>query len=281
MGLLHHGTVYARGLERDDDRAVQLPGFPLPRRRWCGGEPLCSQSCLHRGPRRRPRPLPFRVFSQNADDEPAHLEPGRARRRALRSLLSDRCDSGGRDDRCRNLHDRWFLGNDPTVPGCDLVLGPGSRMVAPPRRRRLGCRRRGPAVSEEPSVHGTECERHAPVHVVCWSRRNLHIECVGCLSDKGWDSIVAVPRWAYADAGDGMKKFATELRGKTVMTNDGQILGTIENFIVNTKSGKLSDVLVAPAENTPTKGLKTDPEGRIVLPFQGMRAVKDVVVMNL
>src|SRR5205823_8048374 len=113
------------------------------------------------------------------------------------------------------------------------------------------------------------------------SWRNLQIACVGCLSDKGWDAIGAVPRWAHTDAGDGMKKFATELRGKTVMTNDGQILGTIENFIVNTKSGKLSDVLVAPAENTPTKGLKTDPEGRIVLPFQGMRAVKDVVVMNL
>jgi sporulation protein YlmC with PRC-barrel domain len=86
---------------------------------------------------------------------------------------------------------------------------------------------------------------------------------------------------AHADVGDGMKKFATELRGKTVMTNDGQILGTIENFIVNTKSGKLSDVLVAPAENVPMKGMKTDPEGRIVLPFQGMKAVKDVVVMNL
>src|SRR5947208_5563274 len=78
-----------------------------------------------------------------------------------------------------------------------------------------------------------------------------------------------------------MKKFATELRGKTVMTNDGQILGTIENFIVNTKSGKLSDVLVLPAENVATKSMKTDPEGRLILPFQGMRAVKDVVVMNL
>jgi len=30
-----------------------------------------------------------------------------------------------------------------------------------------------------------------------------------------------------------------------------------------------------------TKGMKTDPEGRLILPFQGMRAVKDVVVMNL
>ncbi|HEY7589325.1 MAG TPA: PRC-barrel domain-containing protein [Thermoplasmata archaeon] len=78
-----------------------------------------------------------------------------------------------------------------------------------------------------------------------------------------------------------MKRFATELRGKTVMTNDGQILGTIDNFIVNTKSGKLSDVLVMPAENVAPKGFKKDPEGRLVLPFKGMRSVKDVVVMNL
>lgn len=86
---------------------------------------------------------------------------------------------------------------------------------------------------------------------------------------------------ALTTAGDGMKKFATELRGKTVMTNDGQLLGTIENFIVDTKTGKLSDVLVMPAENVPSKGFKVDPEGRLVLPFQGMRSVKDVVVMNL
>ena len=78
-----------------------------------------------------------------------------------------------------------------------------------------------------------------------------------------------------------MKKFATELRGKTVMTNDGQILGTIDNFIVNTKSGKLSDVLVLPAENAGSKGIKTDPEGRFILPFKGMHSVKDVVVMTL
>lgn len=83
------------------------------------------------------------------------------------------------------------------------------------------------------------------------------------------------------NTGDGMKKFASELKGKTVMTNDGQLLGTIENFIIDTKNGKLSDVLVMPAENVPSKGFKVDPEGRLVLPFQGMRAVKDVVVMNL
>ena len=77
-----------------------------------------------------------------------------------------------------------------------------------------------------------------------------------------------------------MRKFATELRGKTVMTNDGQILGMIENFIVDTRSGKVMDVLVIPAEEIETRLYKTDPEGRLILPFQGMQAVKDVVVVN-
>ena len=78
-----------------------------------------------------------------------------------------------------------------------------------------------------------------------------------------------------------MRKFATELRCKTVMTNDGQILGMIENFIMDTRSGKVLDVLVIPAEEIETRLYKTDPEGRLILPFQGMQAVKDVVVVNM
>lgn len=78
-----------------------------------------------------------------------------------------------------------------------------------------------------------------------------------------------------------MKKFATELRGKTVMTNDGQILGMIENFIVDTRTGKLMDVLVIPAEEIEPRLFKTDAQGRIVLPFTGMKAIKDVVVMDI
>ncbi|MFQ5909202.1 MAG: PRC-barrel domain-containing protein [Thermoplasmata archaeon] len=78
-----------------------------------------------------------------------------------------------------------------------------------------------------------------------------------------------------------MKKFATELRGKTVMTNDGQILGMIENFMIDTRSGKLHDVLVIPAEEIEIRLFKTDPQGRIVLPFTGMKAIKDVVVMDI
>jgi sporulation protein YlmC with PRC-barrel domain len=78
-----------------------------------------------------------------------------------------------------------------------------------------------------------------------------------------------------------MRKFITELKGKTVMTNDGQILGMIENFLIDTKSGELQNVLVIPAEEIEPKLFKTDSDGRLVLPFSEMRAVRDVVVMNI
>jgi sporulation protein YlmC with PRC-barrel domain len=78
-----------------------------------------------------------------------------------------------------------------------------------------------------------------------------------------------------------MKKFVTELRGKTVMTNDGKILGMIENFVVDTVSGQLLHVLVIPAEEIEPRLYKTDTQGRLVLPFTKMRSVRDVVVMDI
>ncbi|MEM2944132.1 MAG: PRC-barrel domain-containing protein [Methanomassiliicoccales archaeon] len=78
-----------------------------------------------------------------------------------------------------------------------------------------------------------------------------------------------------------MRKFITELKGKTVMTNDGQILGMIDNFVIDTSTGEIQHVLVVPAEEIETRLYKTDAQGRLVLPFSEMRAVRDVVVMNI
>jgi sporulation protein YlmC with PRC-barrel domain len=78
-----------------------------------------------------------------------------------------------------------------------------------------------------------------------------------------------------------MRKFLTELRGKTVMTNDGQILGLIENFVVDTQNGSIAHVLVQPNDDIEQRLFQTDASGRLVLPFKSMRAVKDVVVMEI
>jgi sporulation protein YlmC with PRC-barrel domain len=77
-----------------------------------------------------------------------------------------------------------------------------------------------------------------------------------------------------------MKAFVTELKGKTVMTKDGQILGILDNFMMNTRSGKLETMLIAPAENLETRLFKGDQEGHVVLSIKTMRAVKDVVVVE-
>ncbi len=77
-----------------------------------------------------------------------------------------------------------------------------------------------------------------------------------------------------------MRMFVTELRGKTVMTNDGQILGKIDNFVIDTDTGNIKHVLATPAEERETELFETDAEERLVLPYEGMKAVKDVVVME-
>jgi len=78
-----------------------------------------------------------------------------------------------------------------------------------------------------------------------------------------------------------MKKFVTELRGKTAMTDDGIILGTIDNFVVDTESGDIKHVLVVPADDLETREFQRDAQGRLILPFENMHSVRDVVVMTL
>ena len=78
-----------------------------------------------------------------------------------------------------------------------------------------------------------------------------------------------------------MKLFATELRGKTVMTEDGQILGVLDDFLLDTKTGRIQSLLVAPAESVEARLFKTDPRGRLILSFRSMKAVRDVIVTQL
>lgn len=77
-----------------------------------------------------------------------------------------------------------------------------------------------------------------------------------------------------------MRAFFTDLRGKTVMTKEGDLLGTLEDFIANTKTGHLDSMLIKPAETVEPRLFKTDAKGRILLPFKSMRAVRDVIVVE-
>jgi sporulation protein YlmC with PRC-barrel domain len=77
-----------------------------------------------------------------------------------------------------------------------------------------------------------------------------------------------------------MKVFATELQGKTVMTTDGKILGVLDNFVVDTKTGEIPHILVTPTEEIDVRAFKRDSRGRLVLPFSRVKSAKDVVIIG-
>jgi sporulation protein YlmC with PRC-barrel domain len=77
-----------------------------------------------------------------------------------------------------------------------------------------------------------------------------------------------------------VKSLFRDLRGKTVMSRDGEILGALEDFIADSHSGKLDYMLIKPAETIEPRLYKLDARGRIMLPFKTMRAVHDVVVVD-
>ena len=78
-----------------------------------------------------------------------------------------------------------------------------------------------------------------------------------------------------------MKEFVTRLEGKTVMTEEGQLLGILVDFMVETRTGKIESMLVEPAESVDPRHFRTDPKGRLVLPVGAMRSVRDVIVAQL
>ncbi|MEL9998951.1 MAG: PRC-barrel domain-containing protein [Thermoplasmata archaeon] len=78
-----------------------------------------------------------------------------------------------------------------------------------------------------------------------------------------------------------MKKFISELKGKTVMTSEGVILGTIDNFVIDLDTGEIKHLLVTPTKSSESSKFETDAQGRMILPFKSMKSAKDVVVLEL
>ena len=78
-----------------------------------------------------------------------------------------------------------------------------------------------------------------------------------------------------------MKVFESELRGKTVMSNEGGYLGILRNISSNVETGDLVNIHVEPAEEVDARQYQNDGQGRITFPFQAIKAVRDVIVVSV
>jgi len=77
-----------------------------------------------------------------------------------------------------------------------------------------------------------------------------------------------------------MKVLENDLRGKTVMSEEGLYLGVLRNSTVDGKTGELDSILVEPSDDVDPRLYHLDNQGHLVFPFGSIKSVKDVVIIG-
>lgn len=78
-----------------------------------------------------------------------------------------------------------------------------------------------------------------------------------------------------------VKKFASDIIKKSVMTVDGELIGTVNNVVVDTELGMIKSVLVKPQGGNKYTEFQIDKEGRYMIPLKAMKSMKDVFVVDV
>ncbi len=77
-----------------------------------------------------------------------------------------------------------------------------------------------------------------------------------------------------------MKITESELRGKTVMSEEGLYLGILTNSTVEERTGQLMNILIEPSDDVDPRLYHLDNQGHLVFPFNSIKSVKDVVIIG-
>ena len=77
-----------------------------------------------------------------------------------------------------------------------------------------------------------------------------------------------------------MKITESEMRGKTVMSEEGLYLGVLRNSTVEERTGQLMNVLIEPSDDVDPRLYHLDDQGHLVFPFNSIKSVKDVVIIG-
>ena len=77
-----------------------------------------------------------------------------------------------------------------------------------------------------------------------------------------------------------MKVLESELRGKTVMSEEGLYLGILRNSLVDGKTGELLNILVEPSEDIDPRLYHLDDMGHLLFSFDTIKSVKDVIIVG-
>ena len=75
------------------------------------------------------------------------------------------------------------------------------------------------------------------------------------------------------------KTFSRLLARKKVMSNDGMLIGTVRNVMVDLTTGQVIDLIVKPDDTFRTDGYRMDGD-RMFVPFEAVKDIKDYIVVD-
>ena len=77
------------------------------------------------------------------------------------------------------------------------------------------------------------------------------------------------------------KKFASDMIDKPLVNNEGETIGIIVNFVVDTLSGSVKNVLVKPEGQDRYEDFTVDKENRYMIPLSRIKPFRDVYVTEV
>ncbi|MFQ5800473.1 MAG: PRC-barrel domain-containing protein [Candidatus Hydrothermarchaeales archaeon] len=77
----------------------------------------------------------------------------------------------------------------------------------------------------------------------------------------------------------------TKIEGKALLTRNvvsdrGTVIGKLIDLSMETRSGKITMLVVKPSNEVDARLFKTNEYGEIYIPFNAVKAIKDVIIVN-
>jgi sporulation protein YlmC with PRC-barrel domain len=77
----------------------------------------------------------------------------------------------------------------------------------------------------------------------------------------------------------------TKIEGKALLTRNvvsdrGTVIGKLSDLSMETRSGKITMLVVKPSGEVDSKIFKTNEYGEMYIPFNAVKAIKDVIIVS-
>jgi sporulation protein YlmC with PRC-barrel domain len=75
------------------------------------------------------------------------------------------------------------------------------------------------------------------------------------------------------------RTLARSLSRKKIVTNEGKVIGTLKNIIVDFETGQVIDLIVYPDPSFDTSGYRVEGD-RLFITFEAVKDIKDYIIVD-